>query len=72
MKSFAVTDCIYVTVYFLGTRVLRLSLSGIDSQATLMRSLRENLGAYGRKLLTVETRNASQGWSHTMPVLFAA
>lgn len=72
MKKFSASDSVYVTVYYMGAQVMRITLSGIDSQATLMRSLREKLGNYGSKLLTLETRNASQGWTHTMPVLFAA
>lgn len=66
------SDSIFVTVYHLGRRLLQLKLSGIKSQADLMADLREKLAQYTGKLLTLETRNASQGWSRTSPVLFAA
>lgn len=72
MKTFAISDFLYINVYYMGTRILKLALSGIDSQAALMRSLRSKLGDYSDKMLTLETRNATQGWSKTMPVLFAA
>ena len=69
---FTSTDSIFVTVYHLGRRLLQLRLSGINSQADLMADLRNKLREYTGKLLTLETRNATQGWSRTSPVLFAA
>lgn len=69
---FASTDSIFVTVYHLGRRLLQLRLSGINSQADLMADLRNKLREYTGKLLTLETRNATQGWSRKSPVLFAA
>ena len=69
---FTSTDSIFVTVYHLGRRLLQLRLSGIKSHADLMAELREKLAQYAGKLLTLETRNATQGWSRTSPVLFAA
>ncbi|MDE7111033.1 MAG: hypothetical protein K2O38_03920 [Muribaculaceae bacterium] len=66
------TDSIFVTVYHLGRRLIHLRLSGIKSQADLLTGLRDKLSAYAGKLLTLETRNATQGWSRTSPVLFTA
>ncbi len=66
------SDSIFVTVYHLGRRLLQLKLSGIKSQADLIADLREKLAGYTGKLLTLETRNATQGWSRTSPILFAA
>ena len=66
------SDSIFVTVYFLGRRLFQFHLSGISSQADLMADLRQRLSAYSGKVLTLETRNASQGWSRKLPVLFAA
>lgn len=66
------TDSIFVTVYHLGRRLLQLRLSGITSQVDLMADLRNKLNAYAGKLLTLETRNATQGWTRTSPILFAA
>lgn len=66
------TDSIFVTVYHLGRRLLQIRLSGITSQVDLMTDLREKLIGYAGKLLTLETRNATQGWTRTSPVLFAA
>lgn len=69
---YSTSDFIFVTVYHLGRRLLQIKLSGIKSQADLIADLRERLTGYAGKLLTLETRNASQGWSRTLPVLFAA
>ena len=69
---YSTSDSIFVTVYYLGRRLLQIKLSGIKSQADLIADLRERLTGYAGKLLTLETRNASQGWSRTLPVLFAA
>lgn len=69
---YSTSDSIFVTVYHLGRRLLQIKLSGIKSQADLIADLRERLTGYAGKLLTLETRNASQGWSRTLPVLFAA
>lgn len=66
------TDSIFVTVYHLGRKLLQLHLSGIKSQADLLADLRTKLADYTGKLLTLETRNATQGWSRKAPVLFAA
>lgn len=66
------TDSIFVTVYHLGRKLLHLHLSGIKSQADLLADLRTKLADYTGKLLTLETRNATQGWSRKAPVLFAA
>ena len=68
---YSTSDSIFVTVYHLGRRLLQIKLSGIKSQADLIADLRERLTGYAGKLLTLETRNASQGWSRTLPVLFA-
>lgn len=72
MSNFSAHDSIFVTVYYLGCRMMSVSLSGITSQAELMSGLRAKLKKFSGKLLTLETRNATQGWSHTAPVLFAA
>ncbi len=69
---FTPADNIFVTVYHFGRRLFQFQLSGISSQADLMADLRKRLKDYSGKLLTLETRNASQGWSKKSPVLFAA
>lgn len=66
------TDSIFVTVYHMGLRLLQFRISGINSQADLMADLKNKLTGYTGKLLTIETRNATQGWSRKAPVLFAA
>lgn len=72
MAKISFSDSIFVSVYHLGLHLITLSLTGIDSQAALIRSLQAKLPAMRGKLVTLETRNATKGWSHTSPVLFAA
>ncbi len=66
-------DSIFVTVFHLGLRLLCVKMSGLCSMADLMQKVSNQLGAqYRGKLLTLETRNASQGWTRRTPLLFAA
>ncbi|MDE6228246.1 MAG: hypothetical protein K2M40_00470, partial [Muribaculaceae bacterium] len=52
--------------------LLQLSVSGITSAKELMQQLREMLHQYNGKLLTLQLRNSTRGWSRENQMLFAA
>ncbi len=65
-------DLLYVTVLDRGNRLLALSASGFHSAKELMQHLAEMLHQYRGRLLTLQLRNSSQGWSRESQMLFAA
>lgn len=72
MAKISITDKLFVTVLDRGNRLLQLSISGITSVKELMQQLHEMLHQYDGKLLTLQLRNSTQGWSRENQMLFAA
>ncbi|MDE7334686.1 MAG: hypothetical protein K2N10_00045 [Muribaculaceae bacterium] len=72
MAKISITDKLFVTVLDRGNRLLQLSVSGITSLKELMQQLYEMLHQYNGKLLTLQLRNSTQGWSRENQMLFAA
>lgn len=72
MASISTIDTLLVSVFCMGRLMKRVTLHGIGSQAQLYSALRKHLGDTGGRILTIVTRNVTQGWSHTQPLLFAA
>ncbi|MDE6514042.1 MAG: hypothetical protein K2L05_07670 [Muribaculaceae bacterium] len=72
MAKISITDKLFVTVLDRGNRLLQLSVSGITSLKELMQQLHEMLHQYDGKLLTLQLRNSTQGWSRENQMLFAA
>ncbi len=72
MAKISITDKLFVTVLDRGNRLLQLSISGVTSLKELMQHLHEMLHQYDGKLLTLQLRNSTQGWSRENQMLFAA
>lgn len=72
MAKISITDKLFVTVLDRGNRLLQLSVSGVTSLKELMQQLHELLHQYDGKLLTLQLRNSTQGWSRENQMLFAA
>ncbi|MBD5178806.1 MAG: hypothetical protein HDR46_06830 [Bacteroides sp.] len=72
MAKISVTDILFVNVLDHGRSLLQLSVSGITSAKELMQQLREMLHQYNGKLLTLQLRNSTRGWSRENQMLFAA
>ena len=72
MAKISVTDILFVNVLDPGRSLLQLSVSGITSAKELMQQLREMLHQYNGKLLTLQLRNSTRGWSRENQMLFAA
>lgn len=72
MKKISLSDKLFVTVTDHGMRLLTLTLSGFSSLKELMQHLNKMLHQYRGKLLTLELRNSTKGWSSENTFLFAA
>ena len=65
------TDRIFVTLSQNGKEILNLSGSNFDGIPAVVRSVAS--AASGCKgMTTLRVRNISQGWSHSVPVMFTA
>lgn len=72
MSNIKFSDKLFITVSDHGMQLLNLTLSGISSLKELMQHLGEMLHQYRGKLLTLELRNSTQGWSRENQMLLAA
>ena len=72
MSNIKFSDKLFITVSDHGLQLLNLTLSGISSLKELMQHLGEMLHQYRGKLLTLELRNSTQGWSRENQMLLAA
>lgn len=72
MINISFSDTLFITVSDHGMRLLNLTLSGISSLKELMQHLGEMLHQYRGRLLTLELRNSTQGWSRENQMLLAA
>ncbi|MDE6366555.1 MAG: hypothetical protein K2L33_03120 [Muribaculaceae bacterium] len=72
MANISYRDVIFVTVLDRGTSLLNLSVSGFNSAKELMQHLHGMLHQYAGRLLTLQLRNSTQGWSRENQMLFAA
>lgn len=70
MVSFSSSDTIFASAYQRGREIFNTCGSGFNSMADIVSRLRSGGVAPGMVTLTV--RNASQGWSHTGALYFAA
>lgn len=69
MKTFNLSDTLFVTVMQRGATLLSTRLSGIASPADLTRCLASQLeGTAG--MVNVSLRNSSQGWRHSYNLSF--
>lgn len=71
MAKIDYTDILYVSVSQQGRSLAQMTISGIRSVKELMQRLRQTLHQYSG-LLTIQLRNATQGWSRENQMLFAA
>lgn len=72
MAKISCTDILFITVIDQGNSLLNLTLSGIGSTKELMQHLYKMLHRYQGRLLTLQLRNSTQGWSRENQMLFAA
>lgn len=72
MAKISFSDILFVTILDHGHSLLHLSISGITSAKELMQHLRGMLHQYNGRLLTLQLRNSTQGWSQENQMLFAA
>lgn len=72
MATISYTDSLFVNVMTMGRTLMSLHLSGFNSVKELMLHLHELLRQYSGKLLTLQLRNSTQGWSRTSSMLFSA
>lgn len=72
MNKINISDKIFITVSDHGMRLVSLTLCGVASLKEVMQRLREMLHQYRGKLLTLELRNSTQGWSRENQLLLAA
>lgn len=72
MTKIDFADKLFITVSDHGMRLLNLTLSGVTSIKELMQHLSEMLHQYRGKLLTLELRNSTQGWSRENQMLLSA
>lgn len=72
MAKISYTDQLFVTVLDNGKRLLNISITGFNSAKELMQHLHEMLHLYTGRLLTLQLRNSTQGWSRENQMLFSA
>lgn len=72
MAKISFNDQLFINVLDRGKSLLSLTISGISSAKELMQHLHEMLHQYNGKLLTLQLRNSTQGWSSENRMLFAA
>lgn len=70
MKQIASTDTLFATVRGRNSIIANLRLSGMNSMADVVASVRDAVGE-GCGLLTLTLRNGSQGWTDRRSILFA-
>lgn len=72
MAKISYSDRLFISVICNGSTLLNVCLSGINSSKELMQHLHSVLHQYAGRLLTLQVRNSTQGWSRTDSMLLAA